>query len=298
MSGLKDIKIFVSVFKDKARGTGGFVIPVSAGSELYSEDDIILGMRDDEGINISLKNPQYCELTVQYYIWKNLEFDVGGLMHQRRYFDLSRAYPISKSTMPSGQKPYRIYNQPDEKTLYKLGYTYDNIKRLTDDYRIIAPLRENLYQSVRSYYDKNDRRGFDDLGLILDIIKEKYPSYYDPAKKYFAQTLSYFCNMFIMDREMLDGYSRWLYDILDEYDKRKPLELFCPREQGKLAERLFGVYMTYIIENTDIPCAELQRAHFCSINGATSRNMSFSRGMYALCPPGSIRRGILRKIKK
>lgn len=295
---MKDIKLFVSVFKDKAEQNSELIIPVSAGAKLYNKNDIILPVRDDTGVNISQKNHQYCELTVQFYVWKNLSADVAGLMHQRRYFDFSQAYPIKDISSPPKNKPYRIYRKPDKQTLKKLGYNYDNIKKLTDKYRIIAPLRENLYQSIRCYYDKNDRCGFDDIGLLLDIIKEKYPSYFNSAKKYFDQTLSYFCNMFIMDIEMFNSYSSWLFDILFEYDKRKPAELFYPREKGKLAERLFGAYMTYMIDKTDIPCAELQRAHFFSVNGATSRNMSFSRSMYALCPPGSIRRGILRKIKK
>ena len=42
--------------------------------------------KDNEGDNISIKNPRYCELTGIYWAWKNLDSDYLGLVHFRRYF--------------------------------------------------------------------------------------------------------------------------------------------------------------------------------------------------------------------
>lgn len=294
---MKDIKLFVSVFKDRAEAFQNLVLPVSAGAVLYQKDDVILPLRDDEGEHISSQNPQYCELTVQYQAWKNRSFEVGGLMHQRRYFDFSSVFPLMKGKKPPKAKPYRIFDAPTPTTLRTLGMTQENVERLTGQYCVLAPLRENLYQSVMEYYNKNDRREYDDLGLLLKIIREKYPDYESAAEEYFRQTYAYFCNMFVMQREQFCDYSAWLFDILSEYEKQKPSGLFYPREQGKLAERLFGVYLTYLSESTQLPIAELPRAHFAKINGATAKNLSFSKSLYVLCPPGSRRRGLLRKIK-
>ena len=60
-------------------------LPVQVGAALAAQD---LGFqRDDEGDNISEKNPQYCELTAQYWAWKNLtDAQIMGLVHYRRYF--------------------------------------------------------------------------------------------------------------------------------------------------------------------------------------------------------------------
>ena len=286
---LKDIKILESVFKGNSKGYGNIIFPVSAGTALYNKNDIVLSMHDNDGDNISNKNPSYCELTVQYWAWKNLRCDVCGIFHQRRFLDLSG---INK------RYPYRIAKQPDEITLQKAGLSYQAVCELTDKYSVIANRRENLYESVETFYNRNDRQNFDDIGLLKDIIKEKYSEYYPSAEKYFKGTYSYFCNVFIMDKKMFDCYSEWLFDILFEYEKRKPENLFYPREMGKLGERLFGIYMTYIKDNTDISYTELPRIHFSSINGTTMKNLSFNKYLYYICPPGTKRRAFLRKLKK
>ncbi len=295
---MKEIRLFVSVFKDSAEDAGDLLVPVSAGASLYGAGDPVLAQRDDEGENISRRNPQYCELTVQYQAWKNRAFDVGGLMHQRRYFDFSHVYPIEGGKKPPRGRPYRIFDEPDAETLRELHYDRETIAGITQRYPVLAPLRESLYQTVADYYNRNDRREFDDLSLLLQVIGECFPAYYSAAESYFHQTYAYFCNMMVMERKQFDTYSEWLFAVLAEYERRKPQECFYPREQGKLAERLFGVYMTYLLSQTQLPCAELSRAHFARVNGATAHNLSFSRKMYALCPPGSRRRGLLRKIKK
>ena len=295
---MNEIELFVSVYKSVTEQAGGIIIPVSAGAALYSDTDPRLSFCDDEGENISRRNPQYCELTVQYWAWKNCDFEYGGLMHQRRYFDFSDTEPYACDNNKRSRKSYRIFDEPDESTLRNIKADYNTVSSLMKRYRIIAPLSENLYQTVRSYYDRKDRKGFDDLSLLSDVIIEKYPEYRESTRRYLSQNYSYFCNMFIMDRELFCDYSEWLFGILEEYERRKPSEKLYPREQGKLAERLFGIYMTHVKFRGDIRWAELPRAHFSSISGVTEKNLSFDKGLYRLCPPGSRRRGILRRLKK
>ena len=295
---MNKIKLFISVFKSDTDIGGDILAPVSAGAALYDNDDPKLELCDDAGDNISGLNPQYCELTVQYWAWKNCSFDFGGIMHQRRYFDFSDASPYAYDNNRRSKKTYRIFDEPDAETLRRLKTDHKTVSSLMKKYRVIAPLSENIYQPVSRYYDKNDRRNYDDLALLCSVTDDLYPEFSESIRQYLSQSYSYFCNMFVMERELFCSYSEWLFNILFEYDKRKPEKFFYPREQGKLAERLFGVYMTYLKSKTEIPWAELPRAHFASVGGVTAKNLSFSKSLYRLCPPGSLRRGVLRRIKR
>ncbi len=290
---LKNIKILVSTFKTDMDSVGDFIVPILSGAELY-KGKFNTPFKDNTGDNISYKNKSYCELTAQYWAWKNLDCDIYGLMHHRRYFNFQRAYSANTKKYP---KPYRIFNVPDKKTLEKIGSDYNIISELTDKYSILAPLRENIFESVKHQYIENGGYKFDDLELVTKIIAEKYPEYLSATEEYFNSHYAYFCNMFIMDRKNFNEYSRWLFEILEEFERRKPKVFSMPRECGKIGERLFGVYMTYIIKNTDIKWAELPRVHFCGLGGAT-KNPSFNKKFYFLFPPGSRRRFLLRRIKQ
>lgn len=257
---------------------------------MYNKTDPVVLLRDDSGNHISNRNPGYCELTVQYWAWKNLDCDVCGLMHRRRYFDFSEDTVMDAQSKKKNIKPYRIFDEPTNRILQKINVNDNAVAALTEKYQVIAAAGENIFTSVRNYYHKKDQQEFDDMSLITQIIAEQYPQYLEAAQRYLNGTYSYFCNMFIMEKTLFDHYSQWLFGIIEEYERRKPKEFFYPREQGKIAERLFGIYMTHIVNDTDIPWAEIPRAHFARIDGATPHNMSFNKIMYHLLPPGSLRK--------
>lgn len=58
-------------------------------------------MTDNTGDNISSKNKYYCELSTQYWVWKNIDSEYYGFCHYRRYLSMSdKEY---KSNDPSGR---------------------------------------------------------------------------------------------------------------------------------------------------------------------------------------------------
>lgn len=64
-------------------------LPVQVGATL-SEKKIDNFTPDDTGKNISVKNPYFNELTALYWARYNLNSDVIGLVHYRRFFHLIR----------------------------------------------------------------------------------------------------------------------------------------------------------------------------------------------------------------
>ena len=63
--------------------------PIHVGRTISKYKNEMAGMiGDDTGDNISSKNPMFCELTAQYWAWKNLEsVEYIGFCHYRRYFE-------------------------------------------------------------------------------------------------------------------------------------------------------------------------------------------------------------------
>lgn len=82
-----DTRIFVMTHKKIEELSDRTVMP-----EIYipmqvgragKEDLGYLG--DDSGDNISDKNSSYCELTGMYWLWKNMDCDIIGICHYRRF---------------------------------------------------------------------------------------------------------------------------------------------------------------------------------------------------------------------
>ena len=121
-------EIYVVSHKDNRMPEGNIYIPVQVGP---AKDDFSGFVRDNTGENISEKNPNYCELTAQYWAWKNRKADVKGLVHYRRLFSKGK-----RMLGASLEKKYE--NVLDEKwnqgaiinLVNKHGYSFEEAKNL------------------------------------------------------------------------------------------------------------------------------------------------------------------------
>ena len=80
-----DAMILVACHKPCEMYNKGIYTPIQVGKAISEYNLGIIG--DDTGDNISQKNPSYCELTAQYWAWKNVDCRYIGLCHYRRYFE-------------------------------------------------------------------------------------------------------------------------------------------------------------------------------------------------------------------
>lgn len=176
-------------------------------------------LKDDVGVNISNKNKNYCELTGLYWIWKNINDNYKGLVHYRRYF--------SKSNY------------------FKRIYSYDELLSFLDEYDIILPKKEIFLQNARDEILISCCTE-DIFNCLRNIVKEKYCDYLCSFDDFFNQNKCSLFNMMFTDRKIFDEYSKWLFDILFELEKRidiSDLDDYQKRVYGFLSERLLNVWV-------------------------------------------------------
>lgn len=262
---MENIKIYVSCHKECFVPEHSMIYPIQVGAvNAVKRFDNML--HDDEGENISDKNKMYCELTGQYWAWKNDDADYYGFFHYRRY--------LSFSDKEFKENPFRdaVMNYLTEDVVDKLNLSEETLQNEIPKYDIITtrPVTlKDLGKKVKSNYNQYVTTPYqykEDIDLMLDIIKEKYPDYYETAEFYLKKSkIGYYCNMFIMKKEIFQHYSEWLFTILEEHEKRRDYEDYnvdAYRISGYLGERLFGIYYLYWKNKGVYKCKELQRTLF------------------------------------
>lgn len=274
---MSKIKIYVVCHRETEIPAHQLLYPIQVGAEC-SDERFEGFLYDDSGENISKKNKSYCELTAQFWAWKNDTADYYGFFHYRRFL-----VPIKKRS-----KPYYLAAKLNNAVLEK--YNFSCIESVIEKNDIVCPLPEEMHISVREHYYLADYHNKEDLLILEGVVKELYPEYAQPLDEYFSQTKIFFGNIFVMKQDIFFDYCSWLFSILEEFDRlvdTAAYDMQAKRVDGYLAERLFGVYL---YKHNEYKVAYLPRIHFGSNFG--------QRMLYTILPPGSKRRAIVKKFMK
>lgn len=254
--------------------------PIQVGAALA--DDRFPGfLSDDVGKSISTKNRSYCELTAQYWAWKNFRAEHYGFFHYRRFL-----YPDQKE-----KRPYRIEGEPAQEVLHKLRF--EDFPKLIDGSDMIMPIGEDMHITVRNHYENAPYHYGSDLELTEQILREMHPECVGAMEEYLAGTVLYFGNIYIMRRDVFNDYCAWLFPILEEFDRRADVSGYNTQEMrvdGFLAERLLGVY--YFWRRGELKTLELPRVHFEPDTGKRIRE----KAVNLLLPPGTVRRAYIKRL--
>lgn len=229
---MSNIKIFICAHKEVPLPQHPYFLPIQAGAALH---DHIKGYQpDNEGNNISSKNPHFCELTCHYWAWKNLKnVDIIGLNHYRRYFDFQQKWPQFSADK-------RFISTED---FLKTSYQFPNLEKVLQKYDIILPIaRHWRVSNTKQYCDYHIAK---DWEMLRQIIKDRSPQYMSAFEKtmdHSNKSVGY--NMFITHWEHFNTYSEWLFDILFEVERRVPPvdDPVQSRIYGYMSERLINVY--------------------------------------------------------
>lgn len=172
---------------------------------------------DDNGDNISEKNSNYCELTGLYWIWKNCKDDIVGISHYRRFF-------VQSGNLLSLKSAEDILEHADA-IVSKRWWVSGNIQ-----------------ENFAKFHNRED------LMTIRKIIGERHPEYCGSFDKAMSKCFLFPYNMMICKRKMFNDYCEWLFDILEECEKRVNLngyDAYQKRIYGFLSERLWLVYLIH-----------------------------------------------------
>lgn len=241
---MKDIKIIVATHKKYQMPNDNMYLPVHVGSEGKQS----LGyQKDNDGDNISSKNPYYCELTGLYWAWKNLDAEYIGLSHYRRQFTCSKKNPKKESDK------------------FNIVLNRREAEQLLDSTDIILPKLRNYY--IENLYNHYKHTMYiEQLDETRKIIEEKYPIYLEEFDKLHKRKSMHAFNMMIMKKNVLDSYCKWLFDILFELEKRIPpqqYDSFHARYLGRISERLLDVFIyTNKLKYKEIKVIDMQQINW------------------------------------
>jgi hypothetical protein len=196
---------------------------LGVGSQQLDFSDMVY---DHDGDEISQKNPNYCELTALYWLYKNVHnIQNIGLCHYRRYFSIS------------------FFHQSDAAIL-----SVEQADAYLKKYDILLPYPRGWFDTtVEEWFLKTDgfKKDTDELRNVISLLFPEYLEEYDTIMHGYEAS---YLNMFYMSKEKMDAYCAWLFSILFELEKRTDLSGYTPLQArifGFLSERLFNVWILH-----------------------------------------------------
>ena len=232
-----------------------YCIPIQVG---FHETGIDMGIqKDNEGNNRALKHPLYSEYSGIYWLWKNINAEYKGMMHHRRSLSLerisvkhylkilvswSRAYiknSITKYTPYSCTRIIECYNT--EEYMLKCNLFFKELPHLLEaGYDIIVPSPYHFYwTNVGEIFDEVVGRIL--LSKLKNVIKIRYPIYYDYFLKNINGSELYYANINIMRDYYFNEYNEFAFCCFDELESELVKEgYYITPDKEKSLYRIFG----------------------------------------------------------
>lgn len=214
----QDIQIVVASHKTYWMPNDPMYIPVQVGAQ--GKEPIRDFFLDNQGENISSRNPRYCELTALYWAWKNLNAEYIGLSHYRRHF--------------AGKEKRGVLSHEEASSLLL-------------NYPVVMPSKRHyVIETVEAHYSHT----FDGkhIQAVRDVLSEYDPAVLPGFERHMKKRSGHIWNMYIMRNDVLDEWCSWLFPLLFSIEKVIDFSSMSPFEQrvmGRLSERLIDPWLDY-----------------------------------------------------
>ncbi len=280
------VKIYTSHHKPSAFLSSNVIKPIHVGKANSYNDICCIG--DNTGENISFKNPFYCELTAQYWVWKNdLSSDYVGFMHYRRHLNFS-------SDQSYDEDVWGVINEDVISPEYekKFGLDESSIISAIADCDILLPKKWSVKQagskSNYEHYKVSQHLHIEDYQSAIDSLLYLYPEYAAAVKEFNTAHDGYYTNMFVMKSELFSDYSEWLFSILEDLENNFALRNYDAQEKrvvGHISERLFNIYLIHKEKTTGLNKKEIQRTFVKNetFNGKLKQNFESKNIPIVIC---------------
>ena len=194
-----------------------YIYPVQAGAALCEEK--VADLLDNDGDNISRKNGNYSELTVLYWIWKNIVLKDTEI--EKKYYGLTHYRRI-------------------------LSLTKRDLMRLEDgEIDAVLPYPMPYEPNMDQHHKKCLKQ--EDWNVMLAVLEELQPEYAKGFTGILQQQYMYHYNIILARGEVLADYCSWLFTILERIE-----QLSVPKGNersdryiGYLSESLETLYFMY-----------------------------------------------------
>lgn len=198
--------------------------PIFVGSDRPQEGFL----SDNTGMNISSKNDSYCELTAQYWVWKNTNYDITGFVHYRRFFYYTLFSNKESDIVPLSQ----FISDLKMHDMVLPNYVYSR-NSVIQDY--------SLYHNVK------------DINITRDVLKKYDPKTIEAFDKVMQSHGLAPYNMFVAPPTLYSEYMEWLFGLMEILEDRidfSGYDSYNQRIFGFLGERLLNIWT--VKKNLDI----------------------------------------------
>ena len=249
-----DINVFVACHKPSVLPNNPYYVPIHVG-RANSQKPLANMIGDDTGDNISIKNPMYCELSAQYWAWKNCSSEYIGLCHYRRLFcfnDQGFKKDLRNQIVIDSMDGYTMdtYGLNDGSTMEAMIKSNDVVVGLKEDVSSLAT-PYGPKPTVMGHWLAHDRALIrqSDLEKLLEIVKRKYPQIYKVGEKALHDKYFVGYNCFVMRKDIFDTMCAYEFDCLEELENSIDLSgvhTQIHRIYGFMGEILFDMFVFYL----------------------------------------------------
>lgn len=238
--------LFIAVNTPVPCAEGAGYVALQVGRALAPERFAPVG--DDTGDHISGFNPSFCELTGLYWIWKNNNSHVVGLMHYRRYFAPMRQHGLA----------FGDHHVAQTSDFEELARGVDIVVPTVRHWHV--PLHSEMPETLQQQYGRYHHAT--DLFLAREEALRRTPEYRDAFDFVLAGNTISHHNMFVARKAAIDEYCAWMFPILFAIEPHIPYEFYDryqSRVFGFISERLFAVWLCHNRRRFRILTRELVR---------------------------------------